>query len=333
MSGTGGRVTLSGIWDAAALIVASVVAALAIALVGAPAAGAEGVSTNFNYTGAEQAFTVPAGVTTVHVVATGAAGNTRVPEAGAAVGGRGAVVSGDLSVTPGATLYVEVGGPGHIAETLEEPQGGFNGGGNGVGGGGGASDVRTTMRSEPNTLASRLLVAAGGGGGGGKNAGGLGGFGGDAGAGGAQGEDGGVEGGNGGGAATEIAGGLGGGENQLVEAGSLGAGGAGFEGGGGGGGGLYGGGSGGPHTYGHSYEGGFHAVTGGAGGGGGGSNLVPKGGTAALDENGAAPQITITYATDPPPAPAPGHGCGRDHSRRDSGRQGQGDRGRRSDRL
>ena len=34
-------------------------------------------------------------------------------------------------------------------------------------------------------------------------------------------------------------------------------------------------------------------------GGGGGSNLVPAGGTAALDENGAAPSVTITYTAVP----------------------------------
>jgi Glycine rich protein len=141
-------------------LLAAPVAAFAIALLAASSAVAETISTTFSYTGAEQTFTVPAGVTSVHVVATGAVGGT--PEEGG-TGGRGAVVSGDLSVTPGEALYAEVGGQ---AQEVLEGLGGFNGGGNGTGSGGGASDVRTAMRSAPNTLESRLLVAAGGGGGG-----------------------------------------------------------------------------------------------------------------------------------------------------------------------
>ena len=66
------------------------------------------VTCTYSYTGAEQAFTVPADVTSVHVVAVGAAGATTV--FGGAPGGRGAVVSGDLSVAAADTLYVEVGG-------------------------------------------------------------------------------------------------------------------------------------------------------------------------------------------------------------------------------
>src|SRR5262249_17762787 len=99
----------------------------------------------------EQMFTVPAGVTSVHVVAKGASGGN--------AGGKGAVVSGDVAVAEGDTLYVEVGGGSD-----------FNGGGapplEGAGVGGGASDVRTITRTAPGTLGSRLLVAAGGGGGG-----------------------------------------------------------------------------------------------------------------------------------------------------------------------
>ena len=60
--------------------------------------------------------------------------------------------------------------------------------------------------------------------------------------------------------------------------------------GGGGGGGLYGGGGGAPDGCAP------HGPCWGAGGGGGGSNLIPKDGTAALDENGAEPQITISYS-------------------------------------
>jgi hypothetical protein len=75
-------------------------------------------------------------------------------------------VSGYLTVTPGSTIYVEVG------ERGIGPTPGFNGGGAvGLDGnlgtaaaGGGASDIRTISRSNPGTLDSRLMVAGGGGG-------------------------------------------------------------------------------------------------------------------------------------------------------------------------
>ncbi len=121
-------------------------------------------STVFAYTGAEQTFTVPGGVSSVSVTATGAAGGG--PSSGTSLtAGRGAVVTGSVAVTPGQVLFVEVGGTGGI------PSGGFNGGGDGatrnslsVGGGGGASDVRLVSRASGGSLGSRQIVAAGGGG-------------------------------------------------------------------------------------------------------------------------------------------------------------------------
>lgn len=119
----------------------------------------------FSYTGHQQEFVVPAGVTTVGVTAIGGAGGTEGDDV--ARGGLGAVVSGDVSVLPGETLYVEVGGLGSLESA------GFNGGGYAGtgsdegyagGGGGGASDVRSVPTAEAGSLASRLIVAAGGGG-------------------------------------------------------------------------------------------------------------------------------------------------------------------------
>ena len=265
------------------------------------AGSALAVEAKFGYTGAEQEFTVPAGVTSVHVVAIGGAGGAAFRFSSSlerALGGRGAVVSGDLSVTPGP-LYVEVGGSAAGREPCEEEPcaGEFNGGGESQFGGlgGGASDVRTTSRSQPGTLESRLLVAAGGGGGGlGCETGvGLpGGAGGDAEKPGGEGSNCGEETGKGGGAGKETEGGVGG--SPAGEPGSLGTGGKGGSGshiagitGGGGGGGLYGGGGGGAASL-------ISTFAGGAGGGGGGSNLV-AGGKAALDKNEAAPSVTITY--------------------------------------
>jgi glycine rich protein len=139
------------LWGGAALC-----ALFFLALTGSATAA---TSTTFAYTGGEQTYTVPAGVTSVFVTATGARGGG--PTSGYGTGGRGAVASGAISVTPGQTLYVEVGGIGGL------PGGGFNGGGAGgsrnglsVWGGGGASDVRTSS----GTLGSRLIVAGGGGG-------------------------------------------------------------------------------------------------------------------------------------------------------------------------
>jgi hypothetical protein len=141
------------------------------------AASAEATTQTFTYTGGEQTFTVPAGVLSVHVLAIGAAGGNASPNPGGTprggAGGAAAKVSGELAVTPGELLYVEVGGRGGEGPAntrgFNLSPGGFNGGGSGGGGGGGASDVRTSPRAAG--LSSpfddpRLVVAGGGGGGG-----------------------------------------------------------------------------------------------------------------------------------------------------------------------
>jgi Glycine rich protein len=115
------------------------------------------------YTGGEQSFKVPAGVTSINVDALGAAGGTYASHQPS----RGGRVRAAIPVQPGETLHVFVGGVGGGSSGL----GGFNGGGNGAIytgictglGGGGASDVREGGK----TLRDRILVAGGGGGGGG----------------------------------------------------------------------------------------------------------------------------------------------------------------------
>ena len=108
-------------------------------------------SKTFYYTGAEQSFKVPSGVTSINVVADGAAGASER----FGLGGR---TQATISVTPHETLYVFVGGQGSTTS------GGFNGGGGvpGAGGygGGGASDVREGSDG----LSDRILVAGAGGG-------------------------------------------------------------------------------------------------------------------------------------------------------------------------
>ena len=119
----------------------------------------------FNYTGAVQNWTVPAGVTSVFIEVWGAQGQ----DAGiGGTGGLGGFASGNLAVIPGEILRIYVGGT----------QLGFNGGGTGGtngndqfsqptigtygGRGGGASDVRQNGMA----LTDRVIVAGGGGGGG-----------------------------------------------------------------------------------------------------------------------------------------------------------------------
>ncbi len=288
---------------------------LATALWQAPAAAAacvDGGTTELGPTAAEQCYTVAAGVTELRVIAVGAPGGAGSSNPGKGTGGAGADgarVQGVLSVTPGETLYVEVGGPGHAGEA-GGGESGWNGGGTGTergGGGGGASDLRTVSCAgacpgSAASLASRLLIAAGGGGGGGAFGFQNGGNGGTAAStGGPEGQSGnagnGVDGGRGGFGATSSAGGAGGAAEHCFgppglagEAGALahgGAGGAGTNFAGGGGGGLYGGGGGG--------GGGCNS---GGGGGGGGSSLGPAGTTFALAQT-APPSVTIAPLAPP----------------------------------
>jgi len=239
----------------------------------------------FTYTGTEQTFTVPGGVSSIQVIAIGARGG----EASGA-GGEAAEVRGSVTVTPGQTLYIEVGGKGANAPG---GAGGFNGGAGGGGGGaggGGASDIRTSPASAGLAPDHRLIIAAGGGGSAGPGEAGVGGAGGAAEEAGAEGPGSGNAGG--GGATAIIGGGGGGGCGGGGGGGQLGTGGGGGtnigseNGGGGGGGGLYGGG------------GGSGGCSFGGGGGGGGSSLVPPLGLSALSS--AAAKIELTYTLVPP---------------------------------
>ena len=150
----------------------------------------------FAPTGAEQCYIVPANVFGIKVNAVGAPGGTgaqpnNATYASPAAGGRGATATGILTVYPGETLYVEVGGDGgagtYNANGNNVPGGsaGWDGGAAGGtaslpgidnghgsgGGGGGASAVQSqscgSSCPSSGTLSKRLIVAGGGGGGGG----------------------------------------------------------------------------------------------------------------------------------------------------------------------
>ena len=250
------------------------------------------VSETFAYTGGEQTFIVPTGVLAVHAILIGGSGGASGEPGGAPV-----IANGDVPVSPGETLYIEVGGSGQDGGA--GGGGGFNGGGAGgsgggpaAGGGGGASDIRTVTRSAGSSLESRLIVAGGGGGAGGSGELSVGGEGGAAGF---EGEDalgGGLKGWPG----FEGSGGAGGaGTGATGVDGQFGTGGTGGSscdllggGGGGGGGGYYGGGGG----------GGGCETSGGGGGGGGMSFSVGTLGT-GVDFARPPTTIEITYGVTP----------------------------------
>ena len=66
-------------------------------------------STTFNFTGSDQSFPVPAGVVDITILATGAPGGLGFGALGGA-GGLGGRATATLSITPGASLTVRVGG-------------------------------------------------------------------------------------------------------------------------------------------------------------------------------------------------------------------------------
>jgi Glycine rich protein len=250
----------------------TLLACIGSALLAAPALG---TTQTFNYTGAVQTWTVPAGVTSASFDLFGAQGGGRGGPPG--LGGH---ATATIPVSAGDSIQVNVGGQGQ--PVFGSGQGGFNGGGNGTGAlpgssGGGASDIRLGGTS----LNHRVLVAGGGGGAGNCSGGG-------------QNSDGGGGGGLNGadGKAPCVVGPPAGGGTQAMggsgvsPGGSFGQGGNSDGQGGAGGGGWYGGGGG--------------TAT---GGGGGGSGHGPAGTTFETGVRSGDGQVTITYTANPP-APA-----------------------------
>jgi gliding motility-associated-like protein len=99
----------------------------------------------FNYTGSISSFTVPAGVTSLNITASGAKGGDVSGSDGSASGGKGLKVIANVNVTPGDVLNILVG---------QQPPSATN-----ASGGGGGTFIWNT------SAANALLVAAGGGGG------------------------------------------------------------------------------------------------------------------------------------------------------------------------
>ena len=157
-----------------AVLISTLSSINAIAVSANPTPDCSAVTTctiSFTYTGDYYQWTVPSGVTSITFDISGAAGGTNWSSGITTT--KGGRVQGTLSVTPGSTLFIYVGGAGSQAITTSNANtGGWNGGGlggtgNGTSpncycgtGGGGATDLRTTA----GVLSSRLLVAGGGGG-------------------------------------------------------------------------------------------------------------------------------------------------------------------------
>lgn len=123
----------------------------------------------FHCTGADQTYTVPAGVTSVTVYMWGAGGGSGNPATGSSYGfygGAGGYTSGTISVTPGTTYSILVG-QGGGSGAMANLTGTFGGGGKSCnldcrfGGQGGG---RSAFRNSTNT--TDLMTAGGGGGGG-----------------------------------------------------------------------------------------------------------------------------------------------------------------------
>jgi hypothetical protein len=239
-------------------------------------------------------WTVPDGVTTIEVVATGGGGG-----GGEYTGGNGGVVTATLSVTPGQVLPLFVGG---------------GGAGSVAGGGGGSSNVDAGA-------ADQVIAGGGGGGGGGAGGAATGGNGGGSGTGsGGNGNAGNPSSGSGGSGGIGGAGGSGPGFNGLPGPGGNGANGNGGPGGaggdcgpgaaggsgagsgagGGGGTGCAGGGGGG----GYGGGGGAGSGPGADGGGGGGGSIGPPSTTYTVGTNGGASESnggdgSIVITTNP----------------------------------
>ena len=283
----------------ASTFVVAIATAVAVLPAGSSVADTPTDTSSVSFTTAgEHAYTVPAGVTRVDVVAVGGEGAASP----ARHGGRAARIVATLDVTPGQVLYAEVGGS--ASGSTPGANGGGAAGGTSAqcpmqpGAGGGASDVRTVPVGQDGSAASRVLVAGGGGGAAsgddpsflmenGHNVSNL--------FGGAREMGGGTPASGGYGARFGVGGaggaGLGGVLDGTSTNGGAGQAGTGMGCGGGGGGGFGGGGGGAAEVSGVL-----------AGGGGGGGTLVPGGFPAGLAAHGEPP--SITFSTPGVPAPS-----------------------------
>jgi hypothetical protein len=276
-------------WSALLTVLVAGAGTIAVGLLGSPAAAAP-TTVTFGFTGTQQTFVVPSNICSLTVTALGGQGGAE--ERGVA-GGLGGSATATISVQPGSTLQVQVGGAGVAGQTDIPGAGGFPDGGaalgpaNAAGGGGGGSSAVY----QGGTATSNRVVVAGGGGGsafgfissksGGAGGGSAGQAGGDA--------DG-IP-GSGGQGGTQMGPGMGGTGNSSTSGGNGGqpnggTGGDSLLGGAGGGGGFFGGGGG---------SAAIGATGASGGGGGGGSGFTPNGTGLVQGVQTGNGQVTITF--------------------------------------
>lgn len=124
--------------------------------------GTSGTITTFSYTGANQTYTVPTGVTSIQVYMWGAGGGGRTSY----YGGAGAMIQGVLAVTPGETLNIVVGGGGSTSTTtVTSAYGGGGAAGIGDGGISGGGGGRAAIQRGGTAVTNDIVVAGAGGGG------------------------------------------------------------------------------------------------------------------------------------------------------------------------
>ncbi len=115
---------------ASCVLVGSSIAAVAGVVGAGPASGVSPTTESFSYTGAGQTWVVPAGVTSAQFDVYGAAGGDNSIDGCNDLGGLGGHVTATLTVTPGQSIDIVVGGHGGNPIT-EGGLGGFNGGDSG----------------------------------------------------------------------------------------------------------------------------------------------------------------------------------------------------------
>lgn len=122
--------------------------------------GGYGSGATFTYTGSDQSYTVPNGVTSLNVYMWGAGGQGATDQVSSGYGGAGAMVQGVMAVTPGQTLKIIVGqGPSQAYNRT------YGGGGKGATADGKWYGSAAGGRSAIQVVSGTDYVVAGGGGG------------------------------------------------------------------------------------------------------------------------------------------------------------------------
>ena len=119
----------------------------------------------FGYTGSDQNWTVPSGVTIIHVKLWGGAGGSGY-HAAVCYGGAGGYTEGFIKVTPSETLTVMVGSRGVQSQSSTPVYGGGGARNHSYNTSSGAGRTAIFRGSTSSTLANELATAGGGGGGG-----------------------------------------------------------------------------------------------------------------------------------------------------------------------